>query len=209
MSTVLEFVDGAGWFLPRTSTTHDVSRDASETDSVTAISDCREAEASSPPHQPSADPPSTGPPLKAGIVLSLVFNASIDSALAAAGDAISATIREAHVQATKEKLDWLLGMTVGGRVTRVEHRMAGPGEPAFFVVSVAFETLDVKGVVSPFYAKLILPPSAITSVSERSTYPPPSGHGRSDWSGTFMFASRASHYVFPAPFESTWLTAEP
>ena len=99
---------------PKTSTTHDVMRDASE------------------------------------FVLSLVSDTPFDSDLTATGDAISATISEAHVEGAKgAELAWLLGATVRGRITRVEHRKTT------FLFAVAFETLDVKGVVSPFYAKLI------------------------------------------------------
>jgi hypothetical protein len=199
-SSVLEFGDGAGRFVPTTSTAHDVMRDASETDSVTTISDCGEATAT-PPRRPSA-----GPPLAAGILLSLVVDTPFDSDLTAAGDTISATISEAHVEGTKDaELAWLLGATVRGRIARVEHRL-----PSLFAFSVAFETLDVKGVVSPFYAKLIhSPPFALSPVAKKSTYPPPSGHGRRDWSATFMFDSRASHYILRAPFESKWLTTAP
>lgn len=99
---------------------------------------------------------------------------------------------------------WLAGATVRGWITRVEHRKTT------FLFSVAFETLDLKGVVSPFYAKLIHnSPFALFPVPEKSTSPRPSGHGRRDWSATFMFDSRASHYVFRASFESKWLTTAP
>jgi hypothetical protein len=79
-----------------------------------------------------------------------------------------------------------------GAPLRTESRKA----PAHFMISIAFETVDVKGVVSPFYAKLTRRPTP-----EKSIDPPPSGHGRKDWSGTFIFASGASRYV-----ESKWIT---
>lgn len=200
-SSVLEFGDGAGWFVPRLSTAHDVMRDGSETDSMTTISNCREATAALPAREPNA-----GPTLPPNILLSLVFNVPLDSDLTAAGDAISATIAEAREEGAKDaKFAWLLGGTVSGRITRVEHR-----KPTIFVFSVALETLTVKGVVSPFYAKLIHnPPFALFPVAEKSTSPPPSGHERRDWSATFMFDSRASRYVLRAPFESKWLTTAP
>jgi hypothetical protein len=47
--------------------------------------------------------------------------------------------------------------------------MAQRGNPAVFVISIAFETLDVKGVVSPFYAKLTGRPAfERISVAEKS-----------------------------------------
>jgi hypothetical protein len=200
-STVLEFADRPGWLMPATSTAHDVMRDASEADSVTTISDCREATALAPARAQGA-----GQALAAGIELTMVIDTPFDSELTAAGDTISATIKEAHLEGTKDaKFAWLVGATVSGRITRVEHRL-----PRLFVFSVAFETLDVKGVISPFYAKLIhVPPFAMFLVKDKSTSPSASGHGRKDWSATFIIDSRASHYVLRAPFESKWLTTAP
>ena len=196
-ASILEFSAGTDWLVPKTGTTHDVMRDASETDSTTTIADCREATAPMPERQPTA-----GPALPPNILLSLAFNTPFDSDLTAAGDAISATIAEAHPEGSKDaKLAWLAGATVKGRITRVEHRQRS------FLFSVAWETFEVNGVRSPFYAKLIHnAPFALVPVPEKSTFPPPSGHGRKDWSATFVFDSRASRYVLRAPFESKWLT---
>ncbi len=199
ISSVLEFSDGEGWFVPKTSTSHDVLRDASETDSVTTISDCQETAVLAPARQLSA-----GPALPANILLTLISNTPFDSDVTAAGDTISATIADAREERSKEKLEWLVGATVRGRITRVEHRKTT------FQFSVAFETLDVKGAVSPFYAKLIHnPPFALFPVPEKSTLPPPSGYGRKDCSGAFLFDSRSAHFVLRAPFESKWLTIPP
>ncbi len=204
ITSLLEYTDGEPWFVPKSSTGHDVMRDGYETDSSTTISDCRHATATStaPPRQPTA-----GPALPLNILLSLVSNTPFDSDLTAAGDPISAMIGDAHTQgSTKDawKFAWLLGATVSGRITRVEHRM-----PETWQFSVAFETLDVKGVVSPFYATLVHEPFERYIVPKKSISPPPSGHGRKDWSATFVFHSRASRYVLRAPFESRWLTTAP
>ena len=73
----------------------------------------------------------------------MVFNADIDSDVAAAGDTISATITDAHLEGNKAAdFSWLRGATVGGRIARLEHRMATSKQPAHFVISIAFETLD-------------------------------------------------------------------
>jgi hypothetical protein len=46
----------------------------------------------------------------------------------------------------------------------------------------------------------------MTPVSEKSTHPPPSGHGQKDWFSTLMFASRNPRFVVEMPFYTKWLT---
>jgi hypothetical protein len=65
ISSTLEFGAATAGLTPGKSTTHDVLRDTSETDSVTTISDCREMPAPLPPPKLQA-----GGPLQPGIVLS-------------------------------------------------------------------------------------------------------------------------------------------
>jgi hypothetical protein len=201
ISSTLEFGAATGGLTPGKSTTHDVLRDTSETDSVTTISDCREMPATSPPPKLRADAP-----LQPGIVLSLVFNAPIDSGVAAAGDVISATVIEAYSAETKAvEISHLKDATVSGRIVRVEHWMGRLGEPAYFVISVAFDTLQVNGVVSPFYAKCFGRPKGVSRPITRGI----AGHGVRDWSGSFMFTTRAPHFVVEMPFYTKWLTTAP
>ncbi len=205
ISSVLEFgspqAAGAGWFVPAKSTAHDVLRDTTETDSVTAISDCL-----APSPAPAAHPSSQGAPLRPGIALTLALNAPIDSGVAAAGDAISASITEAYFAGTQAvEFPRLKGATVSGRIVRVEHRMARHGDPPYFVISVAFDTLEANGVVSPFYARLFGLPKGVTRPLPRKM----PGPGNRDWPGSFRFTNRNPRLVVEAPFYSKWLTTAP
>ena len=123
--TVLEFLEANG--LPSESRAHLIMRDGTETDRVTTISDCREASTLPPPTSVPQ-----GEPVPKGLRFDLRLDSAIDSDLAAAGDAISATTDA--------------GAKVTGRIVQMAH-----SGPTFFI-SVAFDTLDQKGVLSPFYA---------------------------------------------------------
>jgi hypothetical protein len=195
-STVLEF-RGAS-LLPAESQSHDILRDATETDSVFAISGCREVPASPPPV-----PARSGEPLPPGLRLSVMFDADIDSDTAAAGDPISATV-PLPLWTSGRVVD--AGAKVTGRIVHMEHTHAPQSQ---FLISVAFDTLVQKGVASPFYAKLIGPSAAIEMGVEGSKL---TGHGLEDWPhGMFGFRTpKGKHrYVVPAGFKSTWVTVAP
>jgi hypothetical protein len=198
--SVLEFGNGetAAWLAPGKSTLHNVLRDASETDSVITLSDCQEGRA-----KPAAHASATAAPLRPGVVVTMVFNAPIDSDVAAAGDEISATIDEAHLPDEEAgDLPPLKGAVVRGRIVRVQHWTAREKQPAAFLFAIAFETLDVKGVVSPFYAKLLGQRVRGNVVPLKyGTFP-----GMRDWPCKLIFESPAPRYVVEAPFYSVWLT---
>jgi hypothetical protein len=198
-STTLEFpgqqAASSNWFVPSKSRSHDVMRDTTETDRVVTFSDCREA---------SGDPPPmarTGAPVPRDLKVSLVFNAPIDTDVAAAGDPISATVTEPVMTGLRMVLR--RGATVTGRIVRMRRQW----DPPLFLVSVAFETLEDNGASSPFYARLIAPTPAV----EKAAYQTMAltGHGLKDWpQGNLGFPPRA-HLVIPAPFKSIWLTTAP
>jgi hypothetical protein len=202
-TTVLEFPSrqaaGASWFVPSQSRTREVMRDATETDSVATLSDCREHSAAPPPPPPA--PANTVAPLPADLKVSLVFNAPIDTDVAAAGDPISATVTEPVMTGLRIVLHQ--GATVTGRIVRMRRQ----ADPPLFLISIAFDTLEDHGANSPFYARLIDPAPA----TEKALYQTMTltGHGLKDWpQGRFGFKPRA-HLVIPAPFKSKWVTTEP
>ncbi len=191
-STVLEF-RGSDRFLPAKSRTHDILRDATETDRVATISDCREAPATPPP-----TPGRPGALAPKGLKISLQFDTDIDSDVAAAGDAISATV-------TLPVITFGYLMDAGAKVTGRIVQMTHAGAKLF--IAVAFDTVEQKGVASPFYAKLIWPPSATETGFHKLT-----GHGMPDWPhGTLGFpvSKRQQRYVVPAGFKSIWVTVAP
>jgi hypothetical protein len=199
-STTLEFpsppAPGSDWFVPSKSRSHDFMRDTTETDRVATLSDCHEA--SGDPAPPTAR---TAAPVPPNLKVSLVFNAPIDTDVAAAGDPISATVDEPVMAGLRIVLH--RGATATGRIVRMRRQW----DPPLFLISVAFETLEDNGASSPFYAKLIHPAPATEKVVYRTMVL--TGHGFKDWpQGQFGFPPRA-HLVIPAPFKSIWLTTTP
>jgi hypothetical protein len=201
-SAALEFPNrqapGATWFVPAKSSAHDVMRDTTETDRVATFSECREV-----PGTPTAPPPArTAAPLPPDLKVSLVFNAPIDTDVAAAGDPISATVTEPVMIGSAIVLH--RGATVAGRIVRMRRQW----DPSLFLISLAFETLENNGASSPFYATLIDP----EPVKEKALYEtmPLTGHGLKDWpQGRFGFFSPKARLVIPASFKSKWLTTPP
>jgi hypothetical protein len=181
------------WRLPSESRSRQILRDATETDSAIKFSDCRE-QAASP------QPAIQGDPLPPGLAVSLAFTAPIDPETAAAGDSIAATVTEPVMEGSKV---WApVGAVVTGRILRMEHQLAAMEKnvrlPKAFLLIIAFDTLEVNGASSPFYAILVRPaPSRVQS-----------GNPRLDaWPhGTFVFPARDSRYVVRVPFESHWRT---
>ena len=133
--------------------------------------------------------------------MSLVFNAPIDTDVAAAGDPISATVTDPVMTGLQIVLHQ--GATVTGRIVRMRRQ----ADPPLFPISIAFDTLEDHGASSPFYARLIDPAPA----TEKALYQTMTltGHGLKDWpQGRFGFKPRA-HLVIPAPFKSKWVTTAP
>jgi len=95
-SSKLEFGNGeagAEWLTPVRSTLRDVMQDAAESEAVITISDCRHDAA-----KPAAPSVAKGAPLRPGIVVTMAFDRALDSETSAAGDEISATVDEVHLQ---------------------------------------------------------------------------------------------------------------
>jgi hypothetical protein len=191
--TALEFRE-PNRFLPAESRTHDVLRDATETDRVTTISDCHEAPATRP-----LVPRRLGEPLPKDLRLSLTLDSDIDSDVAAAGDAISATV-------ALPVITYGRAVAAGAKVTgRIVYMGRQHAPKSAYLIAIAFDTLEQKGSASPFYAKLIGPNAALEMPGEIKL----TGHGIEDWPhGMFGFpaAKRQQRYVVPAGFESRWVT---
>ena len=186
-NTVLTFGDD---FLPTQSRARLVMRDGTETERVTTISDCREAEVAAP------SPPSEGAPFPKGLRLPLEFDRAIDTSVAAAGDPISATVAETVIVPGRMVG---AGVKVSGRIVQLSH--AG----RYFFIGVAFDTLEEKGVRRPFYARLITPPPAVENRSQGNHL---TGHGNPDWPHSTL-AWHESRHAVPAGFKTIWVTVDP
>jgi hypothetical protein len=204
-SSKLEFGNGeagADWLTPVRSTLRDVMQDASETEAVTTISDCRHD--ASKPAAPSAP---KGAPLRPGIVVTMIFDRALDTETSAAGDEISAIIDEAHLKEEESgDMPPLKGATVTGRIVRVQHWTARERRPAFFLFALAFETVEINGVTSPFYAKLVGRRAGSKFKPLERIVDPLSLRGMRNWPGLLIIEDPAPRYVVEAPFYSVWLT---
>jgi hypothetical protein len=164
------------------SRSHDILRDATETELVTTFSDCREA----PP------PPSAGETARDLTLpeqtLELALSTPIDPATAAAGDVISARLMESILRPKSSGVFAPAGSIVTGRIVQMGHRLSPKN---YFVVSMAFDRVQVDGKVLKLRIKADANPAA--------TNP--------QWPmGTFTFPAKNSRYVIPAGFKSKWRT---
>jgi hypothetical protein len=195
-ATTLDFKSHSmDWFVPSKVHSHDMLRDATETDRIIAFSDCREA--TPVPRQIGSNSKTAHTPLPPGLEVTLIFNVPIDSDVAAAGDTISATVREPVLSGFKVLVP--TGAIVSGRILRMEHQQArsfdNVWQPPRFLVSVAFDTLEIAGVRSRFYARLERP--ALNEMLTRSQ-----GQSQDLPQGTFAFVTGDRRYVVRPPFES-------
>ncbi len=172
-----------GLLLPSVSRSHDILRDATETDSVTTFSDCRE---SAPPPSVQETDQDLALPQQ---TLELALLTPIDTATAAAGDVISARLTGPILRPRSSEVLAPAGSAVTGRIVQVEHRLFPRN---YFVVSMAFDRVQIDGK----FFKLRIKSESI-SVATNPEWP----------MGTFTFPANNSRYVIPAGFKSKWLTA--
>jgi hypothetical protein len=196
--------------LPRQSQLDIVLKNGPETRNVTTFSKCRQYQAeseivfdeSSGAGGEAAQSAGRGRvTLPIGLPVTLALASPIDTATAAAGDPIAANVvKPVHRPGSAEELI-PAGAVVRGRIRRVEHHLL----PApYFMIAIAFNRVEVKGVVSPFVARSEADPGLARKLDAnlvmRET-------GIWFWGvGTFLFPSNKSSIVIPAGFESKWFT---
>jgi hypothetical protein len=205
------------FLLPRQSELLIVQADARETTNVTTFSSCREYHAESTIRFEEEAEPGTAAatqsaaasrPLPEGLSISLALTARIDTATAAAGDAVSARVTHA-VRDPKSKATLIpAGAIAQGRIARMRHRVGGPDD---FVILIAFDALEVNGKSSPLFVKLDLIDQlerARTLIANRRGSRVMSAQGPETW-GAFVFSATGPRYLVPAGYESTWRTVAP
>jgi hypothetical protein len=196
--------------LPRQSQLEIVLQSGKETRNLTTFSNCREYHAESEivfegaPDSTAVAAPTTGRgrvSLPIGLPVTLALTAPIDTAKASAGDPVSAkVVKSVRRPGTSEELI-PPGAVVSGRIRRVEHHLL----PApYFRVVLAFNRVEVKGALSPFFAHSDADPDLASklgvNLAMRDT-------GVWYWGvGTFLVPSAKDHIVLPAGFESKWFT---
>lgn len=196
--------------LPRQSQLEIQLKGGAETRNVTTFAKCREYQAESEiVFDPASADGSTAAigagrgrvTLSLGLPVTLSLDAPIDTSTAAAGDPVSAKVVKAvrRPGSTEELIP--AGAEVRGRIRRVEHHFL---PTPYFRVVLAFNRVDVKGVVSPFVVRSepdeVLARKLDANLELRDT-------GIFYWGvGTFLFPSNKSNIVIPAGFESKWFT---
>jgi hypothetical protein len=181
-----------------------------ETRNVTTFANCREYRAESeivfdePAGADSNTPQSGGRGRVAvplGLPVTLALDGPIDTATAAAGDPVAAKVVKAVRRPNSPGELIPAGAVVRGRIRRVEHHLL---PTPYFRVVLAFNRVDVQGVVSPFVVRSEPGKELVkklgASLELRDT-------GIFYWGvGTFLFPSNKSSMAIPAGFESKWFT---
>jgi len=196
--------------LPRESQLEIRLNSGAETRNDTTFANCREYQAESEVvFDESSTAGSSAPTgagrgrvaLPLGLPVTLALDGPIDTATAAAGDPVTAkVVRAVRRPGSVEELI-PAGAEVRGRIRRVEHHLA---PSPYFRVVLAFNRVEVNGVVSPFVVRSE-PDEALArklgaNLELRDT-------GIFYWGvGTFLFPSTKSSIVIPAGLESKWFT---
>lgn len=196
--------------LPRHSELEIVQPAGRETHNETTFTGCREYQAASElSFDTPADPASAASPragrrrvtLPIGLPVTLALDSPIDTDTAATGDPVSAQVVK-PVRSPGSKEDLIpAGSVVRGRIRRVEHHFL---PKPYYLVAVAFNRVEMGGVVAPFLARSEPSPDLVKDLSAnielRVT-------GFWYWDvGTFLFPTAKPHFVVPAGFESRWFT---
>jgi len=180
-------IGGENVLLPVREQSHDVLVNAQETDSVIAYSSCTD-------EPPANEPPQVEPALPEKLLVQLALDDPIDSATAAAGDAVAAAVTRDVLARDGMTIVLHKGTRVRGRILNLERWLQD--ENPFFVVAISFDAAEFNGVASPFRARLAGASVRLNDASSR-------------WpEDSLVFATRAGHYVIPRGFESRWRTVK-
>jgi len=75
--------------------------------------------------------------------------------------------------------------------------------------ALEFETAEINGVISPFYAKFVGRRAGSKLKPLERIVDPLSLRGMRNWPGLLIIEEPAPRYVVEAPFYSVWLTTAP
>lgn len=181
-----------------------------ETRNITTFANCREYQAESEiVFDDSARNDATAAPIASrglvslpiGLPIILALTAPIDTAAAAAGDPVAATVLK-PVRRPGSPVDLIpAGAVVQGRLRRVEHHLLST---PYFLIVISFNRVDIKGALSPFAARSEPDPDLArelgANLAVRET-------GVRFWGvGSFLFPTNKTRLVIPAGFQSKWFT---
>jgi hypothetical protein len=196
--------------LPRNAELRIELRNGPETRNLVTFTNCREYQAES--EIVFGDPAAAGASaptgfgrgrvsLPIGLPVTLALKTPIDTATAAAGDPVDATVvKPVHRAGSSEELI-PAGAIARGRIRRVEHHLL---PSPYFRVVLAFNRVEVNGAISPFVVRSE-PDQALADRLEANLTPRDTGIFY--WGvGTFLFPTNKSNIVIPAGYESKWFT---
>jgi hypothetical protein len=196
--------------LPSRSQLEIVLKNGPETRNVTTFSNCREyraeseivfdesSGAGSAAMQSGARGRVT---LPLGLPVTLALDGPIDTATAASGDPVAAKVVKPVRRPGSAEALIPAGAMVRGRIRRLEHHLL---PRPYFLVRLAFNRVEVRGVVSPFEARSEAGAELTRELGANSEM---RDTGIWFWGvGTFLFPSNQSSIVVPAGFESRWFT---
>ncbi|MBS1855526.1 MAG: hypothetical protein JST11_09195 [Acidobacteria bacterium] len=210
---------GTGEFLlPRQSLLETIRRDGAEARNTTRYASCREFTGESvlrfdgmeeTPGQDAAAASASAFP--AGVRITVALLDDIDTASAAAGDALRARVVKSAARPGKRGPALPAGTVIHGRLLRLEHHLVtDPG----FSFALAFESVELGGRTVPFAAI----PDRATVVTEYQSAVRMTGNTVHQWSsgrraatrgGTFVFPTDRANIVIPRGTESQWITIAP
>lgn len=194
------------YLLPSRTGLRIVRRDAFENENTTTYAACHEFRGESTirfdgsEEVPGASAAALTPadPLPASIALTLALAAPIDTATAAAGDRVIATLVKPAAN-RKRTVATPAGTKVRGRITALQHRME---RDPYFAITIEWDGIERGGRWLPFGAKLDEPAIALLrhKLTAQATAP------RAD---SLIFASAGPTYVVPAGYATRWITIAP
>ncbi len=210
------------FLLPSVSKLHLVNRSTVETRSSSVFSGCREYRAESVLHIEGGEESEgavssttirTAAALPPGARLTVRLGAAIDSDIAAAGDAVSATVTNAVLDPATKAVLYAAGAIARGRISRLEH---WTGQTPRFIIGIRWESISSGLQASPFTAILdrsgdsgVLPPDAL-GMGAAGRRQPGGGLGRRPPPlgppDSFVFATDSKRHVIPARYEMRWVT---
>jgi hypothetical protein len=150
----------------------------------------------------------TGPPLPAGLSLTLALLTPIDTSTAAAGDAVSARVTKAVRAPKSNEILVAAGAIVRGRILQMQHLI----NSAQFQFSIRYDVLEQNGAVTPLAMSLDRELRAerarvgngFASRGREFSLPPASAPGeKGSW---FALPSSGGHAILAAGSESKWVT---
>ncbi len=222
-TTTLEYgrvrLNDSNFLLPSQAELDIVNIDGIETHNRTVYSSCREfvgestlsfGEAPPKPDAPAAEEVSASGTLAlpAGLTFKLQLTQPIDSAVAAAGDKITARVTGAIRDPASNRILVPAGSSVIARIERLEHFV---GPPSSLTIAVKLETVSVGGTPRPLLAsegsgtkRFQQQPGLKQRVDLGSLAP-----SEDRDAGVFEFRSVKDNYVVKSGFESEWTTLGP